>query len=193
MSKEWKDRLEKICVGLFTAVAAVILTAIIKGDELSGLGKLAVFLRILNFGVPLWLFIVVLVTAILGTIQWVRQSRTAKTLYVVWDPVQCLWGTGAIGGTPAMQLTMKGLFTNSDLENGLLITQVYLEGTRAAMGLLQPLQIAPHHSVEETLQAFVQPVVGHKGQAYEGKLILVDQFDRKHKFPIQLRGIDRAM
>jgi len=91
MSKEWKDRLEKICVGTITAVAVVILTALIKGDALKGLGKLAAFVRILNFGVPLWLFIAVLVTAILGAISWVQQSSTAKTLYVVWDPVQCLW------------------------------------------------------------------------------------------------------
>ena len=115
MSEKWRKQLEQICIGIFTAIAVVVLGALIKGDELKGLGKLAAFLRILNSGVPLWLFIIVLIAAILGVIQWVRQSTKKKSLYVVWDPMQCLWGTGAIGNTPAMQLIMKGFFTNSDL------------------------------------------------------------------------------
>jgi hypothetical protein len=190
MNDKWKDRLEKIGIGVFTAVAVVVLGALIKGDELKGLGKLTAFLRILNFGIPLWLFIVVLVAAILGAIQWIRQSQKKKILYAVWDPVQCLWGTGAIGDTPAMQLIMKGLFSNSDLEQALLITQVYLEGTKATLTLLEPLQIPAHHSVNETVHAFVQPVVGKKGHPYKGTLILIDQFKRKHRLAVELRNID---
>ena len=57
-------------MSVITAVAVVILTALIKGDDRKGLGKLAAFLRILSLGVPLWRFVVVLVTAVLGTIQW---------------------------------------------------------------------------------------------------------------------------
>jgi len=189
MTKEWRERLDKILIALLTTVFTVVLTAIIKGDELKGLGKIAALLKILRFGVPLWLFITTLVVAIFGVVQW-AQSRRKKILYVVWDPIQCLWGTGAMGDIPVMQLIMKGFFTNADLEKSLLITQVYLEGTKAAMALLSPIEIKAHHSIVETIHAFVQPVVGVKGERYKGNLILIDQFNRHHKLPVNLRGID---
>jgi hypothetical protein len=187
MTKEWKDRVEKIGIGVFTAVAVVVLGALIKGDELKGLGKLAAILRILNSGIPLWLFLIVLVGAILAAVRWLK-SRHREIVHVQWKEDRCLWTVAYAGTTRWMQVMLSGFITNSHPELALIITSVYLEGAKSAMSLLETIELPPAHVCDEHVNVMVEPVLVPEGSPFRGHVILVDQFQRKHKAYIELKG-----
>lgn len=190
MTKEWKDRLEKIAIGAVPPILVLILTAAIKGEELTGLSKAAAVLHLLRIGVPLWLFLIVLVVALLASAYWIQTVILRKeTLRVVWRPEQCLWGTGSSGSTPIMQIITSGYLTNTAKEHRLIITSVYLQGTKPVLGMFEPVEIEPETCGEERIDAYVEPIVGTKGEVYKGKMVLVDQFGVKHRVPIELKSM----
>jgi hypothetical protein len=187
LTKEWKERLEKICIGVFTAIAVVVLGALIKGDELKGLSKLAAILRILNSGIPLWLFLIVLVAATLGGVRWFKSGRR-EIIHIQWKEEHCLWTVAHNGPTRWMQVMLSGFVTNSHPDLELIITSIYLEGTKPALSLYETIQLPAAHVCDEHLTLMVEPVLMPEGAPFRGNVILVDQFQRKHKAYIELKG-----
>lgn len=190
MTKEGKDVLKQIGIGVVLPILVLILTALIKGEELAGLSKAAALFHLLRVGVPLWLFLILLVVAALASAHWVRALLLRKeTLQVAWQPERCIWGTGSAGTTPLMQVIASGYFSNVTPAHRLIITSVYLEGTKPLVGMYEPVEIEAATCSEKRINAYVEPIIGKKGKAYKGKLILVDQFGIKHKVPIELKSI----
>lgn len=187
MTKEWKERWEKIAISVVTAVPVLVVTAIIKGDDLKGLGKVSGFFRILNVGIPLWLFLAVLVIAILGGFRWIK-SRRREIVHVQWKPERCLWSVANSGKDEWMSVMLSAYITNSHPELGLIITSVYLEGTKPVIGLFETIPLPAAHVCDEIVNAMVEPLVVPEGTTFRGNVIFVDQFQRKHKAYIELRG-----
>jgi len=187
MTKEWKERLEKIGIGIFTALIVLVIGALLKGDELKGLGKAAALGRVLNSAIPLWLFLIVLVVAILASVRWYK-SRNRPLVYVEWKNDISLWCVATAGNEKWMQVMLHGFFTNCDRKDAIIITSVYLEGTKPAMSLHETITLPPEHVCNEDVTAMVKPVVLEEGKTFRGKVILVDQFQRKHRVPIELKG-----
>jgi hypothetical protein len=189
MTKEWKERVEKVLIGLILATAGIILTAVIKGDELKGLNKITAFLHILNAGVPLWLFLAVAIIATLASVRWLK-SRQKQLIHVEWKNESCIWclATAGHGAEKWMQINLHGFITNTDKENALIITSVYLEGTKPAMSLRETVTLPPEHVCDEDIFAFVKPLLVEEGQTFKGNVIFVDQFQRRHKVYIELKG-----
>ncbi len=70
-----------------------------------------------------------------------------------------------------MQVITSGYFTNTDKEHKLLIMSAYLEGTKPVLGFMEPIEIGPEECAQERIDAYVEPVVGKKGERYKGKII----------------------
>jgi len=112
-----------------------------------------------------------------------------ETLQVAWQPEQCLWGLGQSGTTPLMQVRASGYFTNVAEKSRMIITSVYLKGTKPVVGMFEPVEIEAATCSQKDVDAYVEPIVGKKGKAYKGKLILVDSLGVKHKVPIELKSL----
>ena len=63
----------------------------------------------------------------------------------------------------------------------MIIVDAYPMGTTSQVTAMEEITIPPHTMLKEQLVAIVGPVIGKKGQPWVGKLILVDQFLRKHR------------
>jgi len=190
MTKELKDGLRQVVVSAVVLIVGLVLTALFKGEELAGLSKAAAFLHLLGVGVPLWLFLTVLVVAALASAHWIRTALLRKeTLQVAWQPEQCMWGPGSAGTTPLMQVIASGYFTNVTEKHRMIITSVYLKGTKPVVGMYEPVEIEAATCSQRRIDAYVEPIVGKTGKTYRGKLILIDHFGVKHKVPIELKSI----
>jgi hypothetical protein len=187
MSPKWKERAEKIALAVIPSVLLLVITAFLKGEELKGLGKIAVLLRVLNAGIPLWLFLFVLVIALFGSVHWYK-FRRKQLIHVEWKNDACLWCIATAGTEKWMQVNLHGFITNCDKENALIITSVYLEGTKPALSLRETVTLPPEHVCDEYIYAVVKPVLVEEGGVFEGNVIFVDQFQRKHKVRIDLKG-----
>lgn len=164
---------------LGTTLGVLVVTAIVKGEPLTGLARFSGIVRLLQTSVPLWVLLILLLLAVPGWVC-VIGHRTQRELHVVWEPENCGWGRGAIGAEPAMQIVAQGVFTATG-PNALQITRAYFKGTRCRMGPVGSLIVPAHHTVHGDLMFFVQPVVGTQGSVFRGRLILVDQYNRHHK------------
>jgi hypothetical protein len=187
MTKEWKDGIRSAALSVGSAILLLVITAVVKGEELKGLSKAAVLLHLLKAGVPLWLFLIVLVVAILGAVRWYK-SRHKPLVHVEWKEDVCLWTVAQNGSERWMQIMLYGFFNNSDPEIALIITSVYLEGTKSAMSLYETIELPPQHVCDESVSTMVKPVLLEEGKTFRGNVILVDQFKRKHKSYIELKG-----
>jgi Na+-transporting methylmalonyl-CoA/oxaloacetate decarboxylase gamma subunit len=187
MAKKLKEWIEKIALGVIPAVILLIVTALVKGDELKGLSKAKAFVRVLTVGVPLWLFLILLIVVMFAIARWVR-SRQKQLIHVEWKNEISLWCVAKAGEESWMQAALHGFFTNSDPQVALIITSIYLEKTKPAMSLYEPLTLPAHNVRSQDVSIMVKPLLLEEGKTFRGNVILVDQFQRKHKVPIELRG-----
>jgi hypothetical protein len=113
-------------------------------------------------------------------------GRRKPKLYVHFQPGTNIWCIAHSGPGPSgveyMQVVCGTVsLTHDDLTQGMVIVDAYPVGTASQVRAMQPFTIPPHEMVEERIVAIVAPVVGKKGQSWTGKIVLVDQFLRKHK------------
>ena len=80
-----------------------------------------------------------------------------------------------------MQVTFWAGFNHDDPKQTLVITDAYPKGTTPQLAMLDRFKIPPQTIVKEQVTTFVVPVAGEKGKAWTGRIVLVDQFQRKHK------------
>src|ERR1051326_1405728 len=155
MTKDWKDGIRTVLLGVASAVLVLIATALVKGEELKGLSNAAALGRVLNSAIPLWLFLVVLMVAILGSVRWYK-SRNKPLVYVEWKNDISLWCVATAGNEKWMQIILHGFFTNCDRKDAIIITSVYLEGTKPAMSLYETIPLPPEHVCDEHVTAMVK-------------------------------------
>ena len=81
-----------------------------------------------------------------------------------------------------MNMHILADFNHDDEKHTHSIMDVYPEGTQNRIPGFSQFQIAPHHVLSHhQLVSFALPVIGKKGQTWTGRLVLVDQFQRRYK------------
>jgi hypothetical protein len=106
-------------------------------------------------------------------------------LFVHFHPTQLIWSIGKEGMgddvLETMHIHAMADVNHDDDNQTLLIVNVYPEGTENRIPGMSQFKVAPKQILGLSLMSFAQPVLGTKGQPWIGRLILVDQFDRKYK------------
>jgi hypothetical protein len=105
-------------------------------------------------------------------------QNDGPTLHVAWNKRQSIWGLGAVGTEPCMQIGGWAHISTSNISEEILITDAYIEGTESR-GMM-PIKVHPRFVRYTQLMAFVAPVVAKAGEPFKGKFILVDHKNRKY-------------
>ncbi len=116
MKTEVWELAKKILVGLFTLASSVVITALIKGEPLTGLARLGTLWRLLKTpAVPVWVFATLLIFAFVCVREWGKIAKEQRrTLHIVWHVRDSLWHMGAVAGAPAMQFIVQATFTGRE-------------------------------------------------------------------------------
>lgn len=82
---------------------------------------------------------------------------------------------------PMMQARFTADITNDSRDEGLLILDGYIEGTQPQISFLQQIGVPQNTTItDEQIAVFVRPIVGEAGNDFTGRVVLIDQFKRKH-------------
>lgn len=112
-------------------------------------------------------------------------GRRKPKLYVHFQPGTSIWCIAHSGPGPSateyMHLVCSANITHDDLKQAMVIVDAYPVGATSQVKAMQDFTIPPQEMVKEQIVAIVGPVVGKKGKPWTGKIVLVDQFLRKHK------------
>jgi hypothetical protein len=111
-----------------------------------------------------------------------RLKRKPK-LYIHIHPVTSIWCYAWEGAnrTPIMQVRFDADITNDSDHEAVLILDGYVEGTKSKFPLISPINIPPATTaLMQIVAVFSTPVVGEGGKDFTGRIILGDQFKRKH-------------
>ena len=108
-------------------------------------------------------------------------GRRKPKLYAHFQPGTSVWCIANSGSVEYMQIVCRVSLTHDDLKQGIIIVDVYPFGTTSQVSATLEINIPPQEMVKEQLVAIVSPILGKKGEPWTGKLVLVDQFLRKHK------------
>jgi hypothetical protein len=108
-----------------------------------------------------------------------RLKRKPK-LHIHVRPLTNFWCYAWEGQKPMMQAQFSADITNDGSE-GVLILDGYIKGTRPRLPFRERIEIPPTTTVTgNNIAVFVLPVVGEGGKDFTGRVILIDQFKRKH-------------
>ena len=122
-------------------------------------------------------------TAILNPIAERIGNRLKRKprLHIYVRPLTNFWCYARDGSqTPMMQARFTADITN-DGNEGILILDGYLKGTKPQMPFPNRIEVPPTTTVTgEHVAVFVRPVIAEGGKDFTGKVILLDQFKRKH-------------
>ena len=119
--------------------------------------------------------------AIFGRLATAITRRKPK-LHVEPNVATCVWSAGTqLPKVELMQIVCLANVNHDDPDNALVIMDVYPAGTHSQINKTCVVVIPPNTMVRDQLSALVTPVIGKRGQDWEGKLVLVDQFHRKHE------------
>ncbi|HXH50537.1 MAG TPA: hypothetical protein VNM47_14430 [Terriglobia bacterium] len=181
----WKrvgEDVVKAVIGYATVALIGIIVAAIKRHELALLASSGGLWHLLISGIPLWVFVLVVTIAgwlflKLRSFGWPKKP----VLHVVWEPGQNWWHQGTVSGRPAMQVGASALFSLANDQFSLILTKAYFRGTQCVVGFIEPITVKPRVALRMNIHVFLQPVIAEAGQAFKGKLIFVDQFNRKHE------------
>lgn len=81
-----------------------------------------------------------------------------------------------------MNVHLTADFNHDDEDQDLVIMNMYPEGTQNRVPGFSQFQIPPHRVLmHQQLVCFAVPVIGRKGHPWTGRLILIDQFQRRYK------------
>jgi hypothetical protein len=111
--------------------------------------------------------------AALQTIQ-----NNGPKIHVAWNKAQSIWGLGAVGTEPCMQIGGWAHISASDASEEILITDAYVEGTESR-GMM-PVKVHPRFVRYTQLMTFVAPVIARAGEPFKAKFVLVDHKNRKY-------------
>jgi hypothetical protein len=92
-----------------------------------------------------------------------------------------IWCIANSGNVEYMHIVCWAHVTHDDSKQAVIIMGVYPEGTTPQVDTVSHEVIPPGTMVKTQLSAIVAPILGIKGKPWKGRLILVDQFHRKHK------------
>jgi hypothetical protein len=170
-------------IGLLSIFATVLITALLQGGSLGSLIKMAVFWNVLKSqSIPVWLFVLVLIAAffgIQGTVAAAQKHK--KVLHIVWNEKNSSWHMGSARGKPAMQVMVDAIFTGTEPDS-IQILIAGVEGGKTESNLI-PIICPENQPVRGKVMFFVQPPVAKEGKPWRGRIVLVDQYNRKFRSP----------
>jgi hypothetical protein len=105
-------------------------------------------------------------------------QNNGPKIHVAWNNGQSIWGLGAVGTEPCMQIGGWAHISASDAFEEILITDAYIEGTESR--LMIPVKVHPRFVRYTQLMTFVAPVIAKAGEPFKAKFILVDHKNRKY-------------
>lgn len=110
-----------------------------------------------------------------------RLKRKPK-LHIYVRPLTNFWSYAWDGSPkPMMVVRFTADITNDSPDEGVLILDGYIKGTKPQIPFPDRIEVPPTTTVEgELISVFVRPVIGEGGKDYTGKVILIDQLKRKH-------------
>jgi hypothetical protein len=111
-----------------------------------------------------------------------RLKRKPK-LYIRVHPVTNVWCYAWEGANqnPMMQVRFDADITNDSNYEAVLILDGYVEGTKSKLPLMSHIKVPPATTaLSQIIGVFCTPVVAEGGKDFTGRIILVDQFKRKH-------------
>lgn len=82
---------------------------------------------------------------------------------------------------PIMQATFACDITNDDHHEKVIIIDAYIKGTKPCLPTRGYTEIAPASmKARQQFATFCRPVLGEAGKNFTGRVVLLDQFKRKH-------------
>lgn len=105
-------------------------------------------------------------------------QKNEPKIHVAWNKAQSIWGLGAFGTEPCMQIGGWAHLSASNASEEILITDAYVEGTESRV--MMPVRVHPKFVRYIQLMTFVAPVVAKAGEPFKTKLVLVDHKTRKY-------------
>lgn len=114
-------------------------------------------------------------------------GKRKPRLHVHFHPMQLVCSVGKEMQNDGSQIEVMHIhamvdLTHDDDRQAIIIVNVYPEGTKNRIPSLSQFRIAPRKMLSHCqLLSLAVPVVGQKGKPWTGKLILVDQFERRYK------------
>lgn len=119
-----------------------------------------------------------LVTAVLASLVTLFADRGLRrrrpNFTAVYEPLSCGWTKGSRNGASVMQVFAAASLATTE-ENPVEIVQAYLKGTKPIANLPQFLIVARESAVRYQFSFTVEPVVAQMGEAYNGRIVLVDK------------------
>lgn len=175
-----KTRLGAFSTFVGTIIVTVIVTALIKGESLAGLIRLKTLLPFLKTSVPLWLLLVVLVACVWMLPSVLREKRPKKPkLHVSWERISCLWALGKFGKVEMMQIQGDAIVSSSGTDEGIILREAFVKGTKPLMNLVDSIQIMPGEPLPCRIVTMVAPVIRKPDEGLEANLILRDHKGRE--------------
>jgi hypothetical protein len=112
-----------------------------------------------------------------------NRFRRKPKLYIHIHPVTSIWSYawGGANQSPMMQVRFDADITNDSDHEAVLILDAYVEGTKSTLPFTSHIEIpSATTALRQVVGVFSAPVVGEGGKDFTGRIILVDQFKRKH-------------
>lgn len=108
---------------------------------------------------------------------WLKRK---PQLHVHFRPYTCFWCIAKEGQIPVMQLVFSADFSHDEPKEHIVLVNAYVKGAETRYPFDRVI-IAPHVlAMDRHLATFVFPVVGKAGHDWRGRLILIDQHERKY-------------
>ena len=181
-----KEQFKKIGLGVGKYVGAtaggIILTALIKGEPLTGLAKLGGLAHLLNTGVPLWLLLILLLLCVwMAPTVYQALRKPRPKLYMSWNRVSSLWALGKYGETPTMQIHGDGLMTLTGTDEKVILEEAFIKGTKPIKNLVDPIPLIPDKPFPCRVITLLAPVTVKPDEDLVARLIFRDHKGRKYE------------
>jgi hypothetical protein len=112
-----------------------------------------------------------------------NRLRRKPKLYIHIHPLTNVWcyAWGGGGQNPMMQVRFDADITNDSHREGVIILDGYVKGTKSKIPFMSHIEVPPATTaLRQIVGVFSAPVIGEGGKDFTGRIILVDQFKRKH-------------
>lgn len=116
--------------------------------------------------------------------KWLGNRK--PRLYVHFNPAMMSWSMGYERQPDGHHLEMMHVHFNADFNHDddkqtLFIMDAFPEGTENRIPAFSHIVIPPHRVVNQQIVSFALPIVAEKEKVWTGRMVFVDQFQRRYK------------
>jgi hypothetical protein len=110
--------------------------------------------------------------------RWLKRK---PKLHIYIQPRTHLWCYAWEFDKPRMSVMFSADLTNDDHREKVFIIDAYIKGTKPTIPFIRKVEVPAATMVPRVpFHVLVSPVVGKGGENWKGRIILIDQFKRKH-------------